>query len=117
MLSLTGAIISGSAALQLFERTSFNNNEMDIYVNINQYKNAEISLKTNGFQKKKQDNDSLKSVIGDSFPFIDEMVKLQTLIKPNSNKKIHLIGTKKSPVLAVLNFHSSKHNCLTIILF
>ena len=117
MLSLTGAIISGSAALQLFERTSFNNNEMDIYVNINQYKNAEISLKTNGFQKKKQDNDSLKSVIGDSFPFIDEMVKLQTLINPNSNKKIHLIGTKKSPVLAVLNFHSSKHSCLTIILF
>ena len=45
------------------------------------------------------------------------MVKLQILINPNSNKRIHLIGTKKSPVLVVLNFHSSEHGRLTIILF
>ena len=59
----------------------------------------------------------LKSVIGDNFLFINEIVKLQTLINPNSNRRIHLIGTKKSPVLVVLNFHSSEHGRLTIILF
>ena len=117
MILLTGAIISGSAALQLFERTSFNNNEIDIYVNFNQYKNAEMSIKRTSFQQKKQDSKSLKSILGNCFPFIDEIVKLQTFIKPNLNKRIHLIGTRESPVLAILNFHSSKHNHITIIIF
>ena len=36
--------ISGIAALQLFERTTFDNKEMEIYVNFDQYKTAETSL-------------------------------------------------------------------------
>ena len=108
--------ISGIAALQLFERTTFDNKEMEIYVNFDQYKTAETSLKNSGFRRKKQDSECLKSVIGNSFPFIDEIVKFQTFINPNSNRRIHLIGTKKSPVLAILNFHSSKHDQISIIL-
>ena len=107
MLSVTGAIISGSAALQLFERTCFNDDKMNIYVNKDQYKNAETVL--NLVKNDENLEESLKSMVEDNYPFIDEIEKMQTLTKANSNKIIHLIGTRRSPALAILKFHSSKH--------
>ena len=108
MLSLTGAIISGSIALQLFDRTDFNDNKMDIYVNMKYYHDAETFLEENNFLKKTQNSQELKSVVQDSYPFVDEITKIQALRKRNSNKIIQLMGTRDSPIFAILNFHSSK---------
>lgn len=110
MLSVTGAIISGSAALQLFERTCFNDDKMNIYVKKDQYKNAETVLNLSGFVKNDENlEESLKSMVEDNYPFIDKIDKMQTLTKANANKIIHLIGTRRSPVLAILKYHCSKH--------
>ena len=81
---------------------------MDIYVNMTYYIEAEIFLEKSSFLKQKQHKNSLKSTVTDSYPFIDEITKVQIWTKESSNKRIQLIGMRKSPVLVILNFDSSK---------
>ena len=47
-------------------------------------------------------------VIGDSYPMVDEIKKVEGYATVSSSKIVQVITTKKSPVLAVLKFHSSK---------
>lgn len=69
---------------------------------------TEIFLEKSSFLKQKQHKNSLKSTVTDSYPFIDEITKVQIWTKESSNKRIQLIGMRKSPVLVILNFDSSK---------
>jgi hypothetical protein len=109
MLSDTGAIVSGSTALQLFARTTFNDTDLDVYVERLCYDDALRQMNVAGFHNITQDDSKLSYVMGDSYPFVDEIERIQGLVcDSNKEKIIQIIATKGSPITAVLNFHSSK---------
>jgi len=73
MLSNTGAIVSGSTALQLFARTTFNDTDLDVYVERTWYEDALGQMNLAGFHNITQDDSKLEYVMGDSYPFIEEI--------------------------------------------
>lgn len=108
MMHRTGAIVSGSTALQLFERTCYEESDLDLYVNIESVGEVYGWLSEAGFRKIEQDEAKQRMVIGDSYPMVDEIKKVEGYATVSSSKIVQVITTKKSPVLAVLKFHSSK---------
>jgi hypothetical protein len=107
-LNETGAIVSGSTALQLFARTSYEDTDLDVYVERIAYEQTLTLIELRGFRKISQDDQKLDDVIGDSYPFVEEIERVQGLTDPSTPKAvIQLIATKRSPIYAVLNFHSS----------
>ncbi len=73
MLSNTGTIVSGSTALQLFARTTFNDTDLDVYVERTWYEDALGQMNLAGFHNITQDDSKLEYVMGDSYPFIEEI--------------------------------------------
>lgn len=108
MMHRTGSIVSGSTALQLFERTYYEESDLDFYVNVENVGEVYGWLTEAGFQRVEQDEAKQRMVIGDSYPVIDEIEKVEGYVKVSSPKILQVITTKNSPVLAVLKFHSSK---------
>jgi hypothetical protein len=108
LLDETGAIVSGSTALQLFARTSYEDTDLDLYVERIAYEQTLIQMQLQGFHKIPQDDNKLDNVIGDSYPFVEEIERVQGLTDRSMSKAvIQVIATKRSPIYAVLNFHSS----------
>ena len=108
MMHRTGAIVSGSTALQLFERTYFEGSDLDLYVNDENSGEVGHWLSESGFGRIEQDAEKEKMVIGDSYPAVEEILKVEAYTTTFSSKVVEVITTKNAPVLAVIKFHSSK---------
>lgn len=125
LMRSTGAIISGSAALQLFDRTYYEKSDLDVFVN---RKNARLVadwLIAHGYTFVLSDEQAeLRATYeelidqGEEFHsevafsslgidnFYDEFEVLNFLSKENG-AKIQVVATNYCPLNAVLNFHSS----------
>ena len=97
MMSETGAIVSGSTALQLFARTSFVDTDLDVYVEKTGYERALRHMQLSGFRRIEQDDSKLDAVIGDSYPFVEEIERVQGMVTSGLKKVVQVIATNKSP--------------------
>jgi hypothetical protein len=109
MMKETGAIISGSTALQFFARDTYCDSDLDIYVEDTKSQIAQLFLTSLGYkilQNAIGTNDGLEP--GDGYPGELEIEKVITLVKPGIAQFVQLVCTKREPVVAILQFHSSK---------
>jgi hypothetical protein len=109
MMKETGAIISGSTALQFFARETYGDSDLDIYVednNSNMSLSCLMNLGYNVLPNAIGTKDGLEP--GDGYPGELEIEKVITLVKQGNARFVQLVCTRREPVLAVLQFHSSK---------
>lgn len=97
------ALISGSIAQQLFARTCYTESDLDVYVHTKQSPLMNSQLKTFGYLKK----DSEINSTDEYFPLHEVIDSIESYASQKTEKIIQIISTKKSPLEAVLSFHSS----------
>ena len=115
MLRATGGIISGSVALQFLDRASFSSSDLDVYVRGDMHLDAEDWLLSHGLTRITGEvnvNDEID--VAEDYNFLQSQIdSVDNFRSPISSRIIQLISTKKSPILAVLHFHSCTSSNLT----
>jgi hypothetical protein len=107
MMKETHAVISGSTALQFFDRTIYQRADLDLYLD-SRYLGVWKS-KVFGFGYKLVPRVERKETPSDSgYPCFEEIDTLDSFKHEGTNKVIQLMATKASPVRAILDFHSSE---------
>jgi hypothetical protein len=122
--SRTGMLISGSTALQLFERTVYPESDLDLYVEHRYCKVIASWLVTIGyaFKPRPGHSEKLEEALGTTTPvqlinfvsssvvdYLDSrIINVYNFQKSNSDCKIQLITSRHSPLEVILKFHSSK---------
>jgi hypothetical protein len=106
ILKTSGGIISGSTALQFLDRQSFDGaSDLDVYV---PYKNVSILAEwfhQHGFSKCAHEHSNIDVVL--NYTHSGEIKQVANFIAVDSIRVIQLVSTKRDPVFAVLDFHSS----------
>lgn len=114
MQSRTGTLISGSAALQLFERTTYSNADLDVYVEHHYALEVAAHLASEGyaFVPRERQEPTPEETLED----IDELSHAghylgqgiaNVLDFSRDDKKIQVMVSKRSPIDIILHFHSS----------
>ena len=104
---MTQGLISGSAALQLLDRRSFDDkSDLDIYVH---HRNSALIYEWfvhHGMTESVHESDGIDVVLDYSNQMneINSVINFQVV---NSSQIVQLVSTKRDPTLAVLAFHSS----------
>lgn len=110
ILQTTGGIISGSTALQYLDRARYENSDLDIFVNHSKCGILSEWLLNEGMRRVKNTLQPTSHNVhdGDDYSPLGEMhhVEEYEVTQSDAARRIHLIATRKEPVLAVLNFHS-----------
>ena len=107
LLRMTQGLISGSAALQLLDRRSFDDkSDLDIYVH---HRNSALIYEWfvhHGMMESVHESDGIDVVpdYSNQMNEIDSVINFQVV---NSSRIVQLVSTKRDPTLAVLAFHSS----------
>ena len=109
MMHITGAIISGTSALQVFAWVHYDESDLDLYVESSRSPMVSSCLINLGYSK-------LETTIGtkdrldpgDGYPGKTEIQQVESYRKEGWNRIIQLINTVREPVFAILQFHSSK---------
>lgn len=111
MMHKTGAIISGSSALQAFARVHYDGSDLDLYVHETKEADVNSFLKFLGYRTS-ESNIATKEGLDpdDGYPGKTEIIRVATYIRYPSYRVIQVIYTTNAPVLAVLQFHSSELN-------
>lgn len=114
----TGMIISGSTALQFFNRLVYDDSDLDIYVDHRHRESVAIWLRDIGYifkPTKRFGTKTLEEAIFGLSPFEDNTglqywgaMSLLNFEKESPQRKIQLITTDGTPITTVLNFHSSE---------
>jgi len=121
---ITGAVISGSTAVQFFDRTTYPGSDLDIYVEHQYCRDVAYWLVSRGYEYKPSKPDQPKSFVeafkswngNEIFPlflqdaagYADHGVdNIFDFFKSGSERKIQLISAKACPIEVILNFHSS----------
>ncbi|KAF8333315.1 hypothetical protein F5887DRAFT_922077 [Amanita rubescens] len=108
MMRKTGAVISGSTALQAFARVQYDDSDLDLYVDRSRTGPVRTFLTILGYARlelSRGTNDSLEE--GDGYPGKTEINSVDTYVKKGCDRIIQLIGTERDPVFAILQFHST----------
>jgi hypothetical protein len=105
MLQITGGIISGSMALAFLDRVTFDQSDMDIYIPSDKLVIAEQWLLQHGAVKAAPKE---STGVSHDYDGIDEVGGVESFIVERTSRIIQLVLTKRSPVYAVLVFHSCK---------
>jgi len=112
MMERTNAVISGSTALQFFERTIYRNADLDLYFEVKHLELWKTHIVSFGYElvPKKDNTSSTESVIEREigYPSFQEIEALESFQHKVTKKVIQLMGTKGSPIRAILDFHSSE---------
>ena len=107
-----GSVISGSTALQFFSRRIFHQSDLDVYVPSINLSKACRWLSDDGYEQREKKEENEDAGLDDVYPTIKEIEKVETFVSSTTGKVIQLIGTKHSPLSAILDFHSSEFcNC------
>lgn len=125
LMSTTGMFISGSSAVQFFDRSIYTESDLDLY--IEDISAAEVSswLSSVGYNIRIRDSeyetdsdieppDDQKTPTGDTFAAMTKFrqskdVKVLDFENLSKNKKIQLISCGTCPLQIVLGFHSSEY--------
>ena len=112
MMEQTNAVISGSTALQFFERTIYPNSDLDPYFEVKHVKLWKTLVVEFGYKLLlMKDKTSTESVIKHEkvgYPSFEEIETLESFQRKVTKKVIQLMGMKGSPIQAILDFHSSE---------
>lgn len=123
----TGMLISGSAALQFFDRTFYKNSDLDLYVEHRHCSEAAHFLITAGYQfRPRQGQGGLDSEIlelahyweehdWDVSAYMNDSICGVFTFEKGDNK-IQLITARESPLNIILAFHSSRFSAFYSIL-
>lgn len=133
MQARTGALVSGSTALQLLDRTTYANSDLDLYVD-RRYADDVVThlLEQEDYVFERRENqDPNAHVALDSIVHVENMYGdvepvpamtgylgrgIRTVLDfTRGDKKIQLITSKKSPLDIILLFHSSASNKTIVI--
>lgn len=106
----TLAVISGSTALQFFDRTVYQHADLDLYFEARYLGLWRSHLNAFGYSKLPQVDKkaSITTENNTGYPCFEEIESLETFKHQMTNKVIQLMATKASPIRAILDFHSSK---------
>ena len=115
----TGTLISGSTALQFFERTQYQGSDLDLYVFPRFRQDVETFLRQEGYvcstiRKKNPDryaDGAEHEEFGDSLYEMTAVAAVITFEKKKDGceeKTIQVIEAKNCPMEAIMEFHSSK---------
>ncbi|KAF8736862.1 hypothetical protein AX14_013794 [Amanita brunnescens Koide BX004] len=111
MMFQTTAIISGSTALQFFARTRYDNSDLDIYIPEGSLEKGADWLLAHGYESEKRipapedPKDPFPTLEG--YDCTDEIVGVYNFKKGNPSKVVQLIATRREPIYAILDFHST----------
>lgn len=109
MMRTTGAIISGSSALQAFARVQYDESDLDLYVK--ETKEDDVNFFLNGLgYSKLESNIATKEGLDpeDGYPGKSEILQVASYTRASSHRVVQVIYTLNAPILAVLQFHSSE---------
>jgi hypothetical protein len=114
MLMCSGAIVSGSMALQFLDRASYPSADLDIYVSHVNIEATELWLLDHGMTKVPPPEGL--DVMALDYASPPEILSVSDFRVPDSVRVIQLICTRRSPISAILGFHScysysSRHYC------
>ena len=116
MMIQTRAIISGSTALQFFARTRYDNSDLDIYIPKGSLKKGADWLLAHGYESEKRipapedPEDLFPNACAETperYDCLDEIVGVYSFKKGNPSKVVQLVATRREPIYAILDFHSS----------
>jgi len=104
-------IISGSAALEFFDRTEYSDSNLDLYVDHRFRRPIAVWLQSIGYKLLPQGTETLTMAL-EVEPTPDRSYSKGILglefIKSNGRPRVQLITTIASPLEMVLRFHSSE---------
>ncbi|KAF8320641.1 hypothetical protein F5887DRAFT_1148771 [Amanita rubescens] len=101
IMARCNAIISGSTALQLFERCYYPDSDLDVYLNSSNY--TMMHTEMGKFEYVQKETKELEKY----FPLDGRIEAVISYTSFRSKKTIQLIVTRKLPIEAVLHFHST----------
>lgn len=123
----TGTVISGSTAVQFFDRTTYPESDLDVYVEHQYCRDVAWWLMSRGYEFKPSRPEQPKSFVaafrtwspdvdGIWALFVQDPVgylghgvtDIFDFFKVGSQRKVQLISTRGCPMEVILNFHSSK---------
>ncbi|KAI0032356.1 hypothetical protein K488DRAFT_50135, partial [Vararia minispora EC-137] len=114
MQSETGTLVSGSAALQLFERTTYQNSDLDMYVEYRHAQRVVVFLQKNDYVFKSRGRQDASSVTTVSDSAMDTVFGrclgrriADVLDFVRGEKKVQLVVAKKASLDIILFYHST----------
>jgi hypothetical protein len=106
--SATGTIISGSTALQFFDRTRYPNSDLDIYVEARYSGDMMEWFFDKGF--KLELRPGLEHIGHTYFGMTYGIATIFNIFRSGDSHRIQLITTVHSPMRCILRYHSSKYS-------
>ena len=114
----TGTVISGSTAVQFFDRTTYPESDLDIYAEHRYCRDVAWWLMSRGYKYKpsrSEQPDSLAKAFSMWSPAIwtstayfgHGVNDIFDFFKAGSKRKVQLISARRCPMEVILNFHSS----------
>jgi hypothetical protein len=103
----THAVISGSTALQFFDRTIYQGADLDLYLDsiyLGIWKSKVLAF---GYKLVPR-VEGTETPDDSGYPCFEEIDTVDSFKHEGTNKVIQLMATKASPVRAILDFHSSE---------
>ena len=115
----TGTLISGSTALQFFERVQYPDSDLDLYVFPKFRKDVERFMRQEGYAVSsiRNKNPDLYQDAAEYDEFEDCLYEMRAVLavitfekklEGREDKKVQVIVTQRCPMEAILDFHSSK---------
>jgi len=112
-------IVSGSTALEFFDRTKYADADLDLYVDHHYRQPIILWLKSIGYTFMPHPSigpQSLDTVLNEiprptSPAMYPGAMLVLDFLRPNSRSRIQLITSSASPLELVLSFHSSERLC------
>jgi hypothetical protein len=120
----TGTIISGSTALQLFDRATYPESDLDIYVEHRYRRDVGWWLMNIGYEYKPIGSEQPSSFAealrspetwAAEYTLCHGVTDIFNFFKAGSKRKVQLISTRRCTMEVILNFHSSM--LITLIIY
>jgi hypothetical protein len=109
-MKATNALISGSTALQFFDRTRYQDADLDLYFEakyIDVWKAQIVAFGYSWIPKIASRAPEVEFVLSE-YPGFEEIESVESFKHGSTNKVVQLMATKASPIRAILDFHSSE---------
>ncbi|KAF8315107.1 hypothetical protein F5887DRAFT_891585 [Amanita rubescens] len=105
----TNAIISGSTALQFFDRTYYQYADLDLYFEAKHLEVWKTQLIAFGYRFVPKIGNQALDVLENiyEYPSFQQIEALESFKHRSTGKVVQLMATKSSPLRAILDFHST----------
>ncbi|KAF8333776.1 hypothetical protein F5887DRAFT_921751 [Amanita rubescens] len=107
LMKKTNAVISGSTALQFFDRTFYPNADLDLYFESKHLDAWKAQVIAFGYVRVPKDEKKPTIEDDGGYPGFAEIETLETFSHKVTKKVIQLMATKALPIRAILDYHST----------